>query len=717
MERVITTTLVALGLLAATAAAEDFSVVHLSDTHLNPRQAGAAKSPPRGAATLTWIADVTGGEIQPPGLDGSVPAPRFAVISGDVFEYGAIGDSWAHFDEVFAALPYPVYPAAGNHDLTWNLIVDGMRARFGGEHYSWDSGGVHFAALSSASPLEPLPSFNARTRAWLADDLAALPAGTPVVLTFHHPPSDGTLAGGERDTLLDLLRDYNVVLLLYGHGHSVRHARHEGIDAVMGGSTFGPNAGHGLLSIRDGQLHYDYRYHEKRPRGHVDGWQHLLSKSLVRAVPPRQFSLEAPRAGDRLKKTEPLVVRVKGPGDAPAAGLSDLRVTLDGEPVSVTWDPPGTCRLSISGLEAGWHRVTVRATGSDGLGDLRSAAVEVVGPDERRAWRRGFPAAFRAAPVRWGDLLVVAGNDGLVRALDARSGADRWTHSSGAEVLATPAVAGELLLVVDGAGQATALDRHGEVAWRQDLGYPAYAPPLVADGRAYLSDASGGVTAVRLSDGARRWRFERAAFAIEQRPTVWGDLLVFGAWDGFLYALRRADGTLAWKVPGPKSGEGGAARYYAPADCSPVVVGDALLVCDRGYYLGRYDRSGALQEKLGVGVSALVALPDGDSVIARGIDNRVFRLRADGTKLWEGSISAGRLPLPPTLAGERVLICGNDGLLTAADVQTGAVDWRHRVTPGFYVMAPVAADGTHCFVAGMDGSVTALRLGGSTPGG
>ncbi|HQL55235.1 MAG TPA: PQQ-binding-like beta-propeller repeat protein, partial [Phycisphaerae bacterium] len=48
------------------------------------------------------------------------------------------------------------------------------------------------------------------------------------------------------------------------------------------------------------------------------------------------------------------------------------------------------------------------------------------------------------------------------------------------------------------------------------------------------------------------------------------------------------------------------------------------------------------------------------------------------------------------------------------DAQTGKPVWNYQATPGLFVMAPVTVDagdaaGPVCYVAGMDGSLTAVR--------
>ena len=76
---------------------------------------------------------------------------------------------------------------------------------------------------------------------------------------FHHPlPGSEFASRYDYDRLLDVLHRYNTVLLMAGHSHGHVHRVVEGIDQTTGGSTFGPNAGFAVISVKDGVLREAY---------------------------------------------------------------------------------------------------------------------------------------------------------------------------------------------------------------------------------------------------------------------------------------------------------------------------------------------------------------------------------------------------------------------------------------------------------------------------
>jgi len=714
--------LVAVHCIAAVAwaAAAPFTVLHFSDVHIGPYLAREGEpGKVRGADTLAWIARAAGEPQNVPGMEVPAPAPDFAVVTGDITEYGVIDNTWAIAQHAIDALPCPWYAVPGNHDNTWVALYDVMRKRHGGANHALDHAGWHFAFVCSASPQEPVPSLDATTRAWLKADLSKLDPGTPIVLAMHHSPEIGEYANPvEMDTFLDLIRDYNVQLILVGHGHTPRVHDIAGIPAIEGGSTFGPNAGYGLLSLNSDHVRYDYRRFPEsaKAQGKTDVWKKLYDAPVIPRR--RKFALTTPEPGARVD-AQGLTVRVSaikaGPPRARELVLAidgEERVTLDGLELA---DAP-ELKLPTGGLVEGAHLLTaaMRVPGKKKDArdpqDIRTRVFYVDNGATEVQWRVMLPAAVKAGPVIVNDQLVVAGTDGIVRAFDASTGKPGWTFQTGGEVLATPAWSAETLVFGSGDGSVYALDAAGTLRWKREVGLPVYGQPLVADGVVYLGDNGGNMHAIALADGKPKWDFSRADYAIECQPAVWNDALYFGAWDGYLYSVNRADGTLRWRQLGPKSSTHPAFRYYAPADCGPVVAGDRLAVCDRGYHFGTYTAEGTLETNAALDVGAISAVDSNGFLYARRLGDSVRKIDAQGKTIWDATVPSGRFPIPPTVHGGRVYVCGNTGTLTVLNADSGATIWTYRATPGFYVMAPVTVGkrGT-CFIAGMDGSVTAVR--------
>ena len=88
-----------------------------------------------------------------------------------------------------------------------------------------------------------------------------------------------------------------------------------------------------------------------------------------------------------------------------------------------------------------------------------------------------------------------------------------------------------------------------EPAWTIGVGGGIVASPVISDGVLYFSNDTGKtITAMNVSTGTVV--FMRAAGGpIESTPAVADSTIIFGAYDGNVYCVKRSDGSLLWQTP------------------------------------------------------------------------------------------------------------------------------------------------------------------------
>ncbi|MET9482148.1 PQQ-binding-like beta-propeller repeat protein [Streptomyces sp. NPDC006638] len=181
--------------------------------------------------------------------------------------------------------------------------------------------------------------------------------------------------------------------------------------------------------------------------------------------------------------------------------------------------------------------------------------------DGRKLWERsGAQTDFEtpeAGPAIFDDTVYVW-QDARLRALDARSGAERWSYPvgdaascGGVPVRVRPAPDGRLY--VSAGTRVLAIDIvSGRVYWHFEapavfLSPPAFAPgPAVTGGGVYLADYLGTVYALDAANGKDRWRI-----ATESRqsiePVLVADGNVHVGSGSALYTLDAVTGTPKWR--------------------------------------------------------------------------------------------------------------------------------------------------------------------------
>src|SRR6185436_17038111 len=112
-------------------------------------------------------------------------------------------------------------------------------------------------------------------------------------------------------------------------------------------------------------------------------------------------------------------------------------------------------------------------------------------------------------------------------------------------------------------------------------------------------------------------------------------------------------------------------RYFAAADCPPLIVDERLFVVDRAYRLGVYALDGKYLGELATGIAAIGRSEDGHSFYARGLEKGLTRFDAMGRPVWTNPITLGRFPIPPTEIGGKVYVCSNRGTLTVHQAANG----------------------------------------------
>ncbi|MER7677508.1 MULTISPECIES: serine/threonine-protein kinase [unclassified Streptomyces] len=189
--------------------------------------------------------------------------------------------------------------------------------------------------------------------------------------------------------------------------------------------------------------------------------------------------------------------------------------------------------------------------------DARLRALEARTGEERWSYPIGDAASCGGVPVRLtraddGYVYISAGTRAL--AVDVASGHVRWHFEAPAVFLCPPtfvpgpAVAGGGVYLADYLGTVYALDAtDGRDRWRIATEARASIDPvLVAAGHVHVGSGKGLYTLDAVT-GTPKWRFQ-AGGDIVGAPAVAEGRIHFGSTDHLLYTLKADDGRLRWKL-------------------------------------------------------------------------------------------------------------------------------------------------------------------------
>ena len=656
------------------------------------------------------------------------PAPDFFTILGDVTQSNQPGE----LDQIAAAvadLEVPWVPVAGNHD--WYDGGVAWRERFGPEAYSFIVGDTHFVVANTTAEMTDLAAF-------LERDLAGVDPRRTIVLMAHAP---------QPRPVIDVMERLGVDLFLAGHWHANRVVDHgELIELdtepfLMGGMDFTP-AGYRIITIADGEFEVEHRTIVRAPL------LRLAAPHPDRCARPGD-PLIALAAGDARVRTVTARIRDHVISLSPAgewshtgrvpplpsgrhtvhltarAPVSDPRATAAGEilicpesqrlsPIAGSWPqlgggparrgftsdtirPPVVERWAttvggpVVGVVVGTQAVF--ATVTDLAAGTRGELIALARDDGRTLWRVPTGASVRSPPVlvEREDLVVIVRSDAIVVAHDATSGTERWRRDLGADLdpivrttFAAAAAEGDRVWAGGQRRFAALTAATGDLLWSVDpvpdaTSHTTLAPPTVVDGLtiATFERSRAGVVAFR-ADGTVAWRVPGAA-AVATNAAIAADrgvaYLANGAGDALAIDLR--DGAILWsRVLTDDRHEWAYATLAAPA-----VGSDTVIIATMHGDLWALDRA------------------TGDARWRwRPAESLVYPTHYRGT--------AAAIAASPIITGDVVWTAAMDGTLTALDLATGTP------TQSIDVAAPVisglAAAGGQLYVGGWDGTVRAF---------
>lgn len=232
---------------------DSFSFVFLTDIHLEP------------------------GRHAPEGFQMAIDRvnelkPDFVLTGGDLIA-DALGVGEARADSLYAlykhmaeGLNMPVYNTMGNHEVFGIYTQSGVSTddplygermfekQIGKRYYAFDHKGWRFYVLDGIEEAQERYYYgevDSAQMAWIREDLASVPAGTPLVISSHipfisvesqikggalNPNSKGLVLNNSKE-VLDLFAGHNLKLVLQGHLHFYEDIYAEGVHFITGGAV------------------------------------------------------------------------------------------------------------------------------------------------------------------------------------------------------------------------------------------------------------------------------------------------------------------------------------------------------------------------------------------------------------------------------------------------------------------------------------------------
>lgn len=616
-------------------------------------------------------------------VDKNFPEAAFIILSGDVTEFG-FEEEFDALTEVLQNPSRPIYSCMGNHDVRWsNSGKENYRNALKDTYIKFDYNDVRFVIMDSSMLIEHYGHFDGQQMKQLEADLKSLSDSQFAIVTMHHPPLHAKHFIDNEYKFAELIGDYNVPLVMDGHGHTLERYSYNGTTYAMGASVStkgGPNGTYRVYRVNENEI-----------------------EALVRDFKNDKTTLEPPVALTSLNRKSINTTQHAAKAFSVAVNAQpysgNASVTFDQKSISGLKVENGILDLADIPFNNGIHQLTIEVP-DDNTTIISTLSFESA-EDDRTTITRRFPllSGNQSHPLVDGDVLYVGANDNFLRAFDLNDEAveELWKTDLNSEILSAPAAYENAIIVGSMDSHVYSLDKKtGNINWKFKTGQAVLAGPLVKNDRVYIGSGDGYMYALDAKSGEKLWAYQTPQKKlIKATPALANGRLFFGAWDNHFYALNAETGELIWAAPvGPVTN-----GHFSAATSNPVISGKNVIFCSHDYTVRclSQESGGTIwtykptADELGPSYSTAV-IHDGVAYFGSISGFVVGHDVETGKKVFNVNVRPEKkddlFDSLPVLKDGKIYIGSVGGNLYRVDIVSQSVDWSVALQPGFIFTRP-----------------------------
>ena len=340
-------------------------------------------------------------------------------------------------------------------------------------------------------------------------------------------------------------------------------------------------------------------------------------------------------------------------------------------------------------------------------------------PQAKAKWTFSSDANVISTPAVTNDLVVFGNQQGIVTALSLKNGKQKWTFKTGGSIYSSPAVrqnlpAGQAGKIVFGSanGYVYCINDNGKEIWKLKTGAAVLGCPTIENNIVYIGGSDHNFRAIDLETGKEIWKFNGLNGHVVSTPVIYKSDVIFGAWDTWLYSLNKNTGKLNWKWS-----NGSSIRNYSPAACIPVIKDDIVYVVAPDRYLSAIDaitgqtlwRTNESTVRESIGISQ-----NGNYIYGKTMNDTlaVFTTGRQPQKaVWKLNAGYGYEHTPSMLIEKdgNVFFGTRNGVVYAIDAVQKKIAWAYKIDNSMVNTVNVI-NKKNIIASTMDGKVTLLQI-------
>ncbi|MBS1919051.1 MAG: PQQ-binding-like beta-propeller repeat protein [Bacteroidetes bacterium] len=332
--------------------------------------------------------------------------------------------------------------------------------------------------------------------------------------------------------------------------------------------------------------------------------------------------------------------------------------------------------------------------------------------DVKEAWKYTSEANVISTPAVSGDDVMVGNQDGRMFCVSLKTGKEKWRYQTGGSIFSSPAIVEGKIIFGSGDGKIYCLStKNGKLIWKFQCGASVLGCPVIENNIAYIGASDHHFYALDIISGKMKWSFDGLDGPVVSTPLLYEGKVIFGAWDRNLYALNKNNGDLIWKW-----NNGSPVRNFSPAACIPVAHDGVVYVVAPDRFITAIDvqdgktlwRNNDATVRESIGISG-----DGKWVYGKTMTDTIVAYATSREKqstAWKMNCGFGYEHVPSMLIEKegKVFFGTRNGVVYCIDPIQKKIIWAHKIDNSMINTVKVL-DGKRLIVSTMDGKVVLLE--------
>lgn len=390
---------------------------------------------------------------------------------------------------------------------------------------------------------------------------------------------------------------------------------------------------------------------------------------------------------------------------APVGGYNQVDVYSDS--IIYTERRPGGSPLNT------WTKVMPHKIDTAARFERPSYAINAQYAQVRPKWVFASDANVISTPAVAGNLVIFGNQNGVVTALNQPDGKKRWTYKTQGAIFSSPAIRAGKVVLGSGDGHVYCLNvLTGKLLWKVKTEASVLGSPVIVGDTVFIGGSDHNFMALNLWTGNACWKFSGLQGPVVSTPLIYGNMVIFGAWDKHLYAVNRSNGQLAWQWD-----PGFSVINFSPAACIPVAHESVVYVVCPNRTLYAIDavtgatlwQNNETRVRESIGISE-----DGRYVYGKTMQDTVVAYATSHTAqrpAWVMNAGFGYEHVPSMLIEKdgQLFFGTRNGVVYAVDVASRKIAWAYKIDNSMVNTVRVL-NRKHLIVSTMDGKVALLEV-------